>query len=148
MPGTEVAVAPKRRKSSSTKSLAEGHAITKAQLRVQDSDNRFIYNFKENGVKMDVVFTSGVFIHPETAKKYSFSSLQLVVISPRSISKEAKAKSKASEKETKNGNLTDQRDCHQIIVRILLSESVAKGHIMLAQSLRLYLGADLHSCKL
>ncbi|KAL8481932.1 hypothetical protein ACS0TY_028178 [Phlomoides rotata] len=149
VPGTEVAVAPKRRKSSSTKSLEEGHTIAKAQLRVQDSDNRFIYNFEEHGVKMDVVFTSGVFIHPETAKKYSFSSLQFVVISPRSISKETKdkahSKSKASEKEAKNGNLTDKWNCHQVIVRVLLSESVAKGHIMLAQSLRLYLGADLHS---
>lgn len=152
MPGTEVAVAPKRRKNPSMQSPEEGHTIAKALLRVQDSDSRFIYKFEERGVKMDVVFTSGVFIHPETAKKYSFSSLQLVVISPRSLSKESKkklhSKSKATEKEANNGNLTDKWDCHQVIVRVLLSESVAKGHIMLAQSLRLYLGAGLHSSKL
>ncbi|KAI3464580.1 hypothetical protein Pfo_021243 [Paulownia fortunei] len=149
VPGTEVAVAPKRRKNPSVRSSEEGHTIAKAQLRVQDSDSRFIHKCEENGVKMDVVFTSGVFIHPETAKKYSFSSLQFVVISPRLLSKGSKkklhSKSSATEKEANSGNLTDKWDCHQVVVRILLSESVAKGHIMLSQSLRLYLGAGLHS---
>ncbi|KAK6114943.1 hypothetical protein DH2020_007212 [Rehmannia glutinosa] len=149
VPGTEVAVAPKRRKNPSLQSSEEGHKIAKAQLRVQDPDSRFIYKCEENGVKIDVVFTSGAFIHPETAKKYSFSSLQFVVISPRLLSKGGKkklqSKSSATEKEANDGNLTDKRDCSQVVVRILLTESVAKGHIMLSQSLRLYLGAELHS---
>ncbi|KAL0360292.1 UNVERIFIED_CONTAM: Peroxisome biogenesis protein 1 [Sesamum radiatum] len=149
VPGTEVAVAPKRRKNSSMQSQEESHRISKAQLRVQDSDNRFIYKCEENGIKMDVMFTSGAFVHPETAKKYSLNSLQFVVISPRLPSKESKkrlhSRSKASEKDADNGNLTDKQDCHQIVVRLLLSESVTKGHIMLSQSLRLYLGAELHS---
>ncbi|KAK6131484.1 hypothetical protein DH2020_034770 [Rehmannia glutinosa] len=149
VPGTEVAVAPKRRKNPSLRSSEEGYKIAKAQLRVQDPDSRFIYKCEENGVKMDVVFTSGAFIHPETAKKYSFSSLQFVVISPRLLSKGGKkkqqSKSSATEKEDNDGNLTDKRDCNQVVVRILLTESVAKGHIMLSQSLRLYLGAELHS---
>ncbi|KAL0438152.1 UNVERIFIED_CONTAM: Peroxisome biogenesis protein 1 [Sesamum latifolium] len=149
VPGTEVAVAPKRRKNSSMQSQDESHRISKAQLRVQDSDSSFIYKCEENGIKMDVMFTSGAFVHPETAKKYSLNSLQFVVISPRLPSKESKkrlhSRSKASEKDADNGNLTDKQDCHQIVVRLLLSESVTKGHIMLSQSLRLYLGAELHS---
>ncbi|KAK4429598.1 Peroxisome biogenesis protein 1 [Sesamum alatum] len=149
VPGTEVAVAPKRRKNPSIQSQEEGHRISKAQLRVQDSDSRFIYKCEENGVKMDVMFTCGAFVHPETAKKYSLNSLKFVEISPRLPSKESKkrlhSRSEASEKDANNGNLTDKQDCHQIVVRLLLSESVAKGHIMLSQSLRLYLGAELHS---
>ncbi|XP_011102051.1 peroxisome biogenesis protein 1 isoform X2 [Sesamum indicum] len=149
VPGTEVAVAPKRRKNSSMQSQEESHRISKAQLRVQDSDSRFIYKCEENGIKMDVMFTSGAFVHPETAKKYSLNSLQFVVISPRLPSNESKkrlhSRSKAREKDANNGNLTDKQDCHQLVVRLLLSESVTKGHIMLSQSLRLYLGAELHS---
>ncbi|KAK4391024.1 Peroxisome biogenesis protein 1 [Sesamum angolense] len=149
VPGTEVAVAPKRRKNPSIQSQEESLKIPKAQLRVQDSDSTFIYKCEENGVRMDVMFTSGAFIHPETAKKYSLNSLQFVVISPRFPSKESKkrlhSRSEASEKDTNNGNLTDKQDRHQIVVCLLLSESVTKGHIMLSQSLRLYLGAELHS---
>lgn len=152
MPGTEVAVAPKRRKNSSLQSPDEGLTIAKAQLRIQDSDDKSIYKYEENGIEMDVVITFGVFVHPETAKKYSFSSCQLVEISPRSLSKYSKKKlqsrSKSNEKEANNGIHTDKRDCpHHLIVHLLLRESVSKGHIMLAQSLRLYLGAELHSCK-
>ncbi|KAL0314374.1 UNVERIFIED_CONTAM: Peroxisome biogenesis protein 1 [Sesamum angustifolium] len=149
VPGTDVAVAPKRRKNPSIQSQEESHKIPKAQLRVQDSDSTFIYKCEENGVRMDVMFTSGAFIHPETAKKYSLNSLQFVVISPRFPSKESKkrlhSRSESSEKDTKNGNLTDKQDRHQIVVCLLLSESVTKGHIMLSQSLRLYLGVELHS---
>ncbi|KAL3845479.1 hypothetical protein ACJIZ3_002882 [Penstemon smallii] len=149
VPGTEVAVAPKRRKNPSIQSSEKEHTITKVLLRVQDSDNRFINKCDQDGVKMDVVFTSGVFLHPETAKKYEFSSLQYVVISPRLLSKETKKKlhseNSATEKVANNGNLTDKQDCHEVVVRILLSESVAKGHIMLSQSLCLFLGTRLHS---
>ncbi|XP_042033525.1 peroxisome biogenesis protein 1-like isoform X2 [Salvia splendens] len=150
VPGTEVAVAPKRRKSPSLQSPDEGHTIAKAQLRIQDSDNKSVYKYEENGVEMDVVLTFGVYVHPETAKKYSFSSCQLVEISPRSLSKNNKKKlqsrSKSNENEANNGIHNDKRNSPQhLIVHLLLCESVSKGHIMLAQSLRLYLGVELHS---
>ncbi|KAL3641202.1 hypothetical protein CASFOL_016170 [Castilleja foliolosa] len=149
VPGTEVAVAPKRRKNPSLQYSEKDRTVAKAQLRVQDSDSRFFYKYEENDVKMDIVFTSGAFIHPETAQKFSFSSLQSVVIASRLFQKRSKqkleSKNSGTEKEASSGNLTDKRDSHQFVVRILLSESVAKGHIMLAQSLRLYLGAELHS---
>ncbi|KAL0351545.1 UNVERIFIED_CONTAM: Peroxisome biogenesis protein 1 [Sesamum calycinum] len=118
VPGTDVAVAPKRRKNPSIQSQEESHKIPKAQLRVQDSDSTFIYKCEENGVRMDVMFTSGAFIHPETAKKYSLNSLQFVVISPRFPSKESKKRLHSR------------------------SEQVKRTPKM---SLRLYLGAELHS---
>ncbi|KAL6515496.1 hypothetical protein OROHE_018530 [Orobanche hederae] len=149
VPGTEVAVAPKRRRNPSVQSSEEDHAVAKLQLRIQDSDSRFNFKCEDNGVKMDVVFTCGAFIHPGTAKIYSFNSLQFVVISPRLLSKRSKenlqSKSSGAEKEANSRNLTEKRDSHQVVVSILLSESVARGHIMLSQSLRLYLGAELHS---
>ncbi|XP_075494974.1 LOW QUALITY PROTEIN: peroxisomal ATPase PEX1-like [Primulina tabacum] len=148
VPGTEVAVAPKIRKNRSLQSSEAANSSFKLLLRVQDSDSEFIYKYEENGVKMDVVFTSGIFIHPETAKNHSFGSHQLVVISSRLLSKESMnnlhSKSSKSEKEANNGHLNHKKD-HHLVVRILLSESVAIGHIMLPQSLRLYLGAGLHS---
>ncbi|XP_042033019.1 peroxisome biogenesis protein 1-like [Salvia splendens] len=150
VPGTEVAVAPKRRKNPSLQSPDEGHTIAKAQLRIQDSDNKSIYKYEENGVEMDVVLTFGVYVHPETAKKYSFSSCQLVEISPRSLTKSSKkqlqSRSKSNENEANNGIHNDKGNLPQhLIVHLLLCESVSKGHIMLAQSLRLYLGAELHT---
>ncbi|KZV23186.1 peroxisome biogenesis protein 1 [Dorcoceras hygrometricum] len=148
VPGTEVAVAPKRRKNPSLQSSEQADSGVKLLLRVQDSDCEFIYKYEEDGVEMDVVFTSGAFIHPETAKKHSFVSIQLAVVSSRLLSKESMdnlhSTSSKSKKEADNGNLNHKKD-RQLVVRILLSESVARGHIMLPQSLRLYLGARIHS---
>ncbi|VFQ73984.1 unnamed protein product [Cuscuta campestris] len=149
VPGTEVAVAPKTRRTSSIQPPEPEHAMTKVLLRVQDSDSRFICKHDVNGVNVDILFTSGIFIHPETAKNYSLSSLQFVVISPRVLSKKSNknphSKTSATEKESNNGNLSNEKGFHEVLFRILLSESVAKGHVMLSQSLRLYLGAGLHS---
>ncbi|RVW34016.1 putative ribonuclease H protein [Vitis vinifera] len=42
--------------------------------------------------------------------------------------------------------LADKKEPCQVVVRLLISESVAKGHVMMAQSLRHYLRTGLHSC--
>ncbi|XP_051139216.1 peroxisome biogenesis protein 1 isoform X2 [Andrographis paniculata] len=145
VPDTQVAVAPKRRNNPSSE---QGRTIPKAQLRVQDLDSRFIYKCQENGVDIDVVFTSGVFIHPETAENFSFSTHQFVTISPRLLPKKSMRKMQTKntvtdQEASKDGLNIKQDDRH--VVPILLSEFVAKGHIMLSQSLRFYLGARLHS---
>ncbi|KAA8544695.1 hypothetical protein F0562_019457 [Nyssa sinensis] len=161
VPGTEVAVAPKRRKKfldsyerSSLQSSRKVNSIEKVLLRVQDSDSRLIHKCGVNGVELGVVLNSIVFIHPETAKSHSFDSLQLVVIVPRFPSKESTKnhetdtigrKGGSTAKEVNGGTLTDNKDCRQAVVRLLISESVARGHVMLSQSLRLYLRAGLHS---
>ncbi|KAG4908986.1 hypothetical protein JHK87_055102 [Glycine soja] len=58
-----------------------------------------------------------------------------------------KAKSGSTTNEVENG-YTDMTEYRQAIVRLLISESVAEGHVMVAKSLRLYLRASLHSSAL
>ncbi|KAI7999318.1 Peroxisome biogenesis protein 1 [Camellia lanceoleosa] len=158
VPGTEVAVAPKRRKKinvsyedSSTQSSNKEHSMGKALLRVQDPDGRLMHKCEINGVEMGVVLTSVIFIHPETARNYSLDS-QSVVIMPRLLSKERfkdhetdTLKNSSTAKQVNGGILTNKKDCREAVVHLLISESVAKGHVMLSKSLRLYLRASLRS---
>ncbi|XP_058188783.1 peroxisomal ATPase PEX1 isoform X2 [Rhododendron vialii] len=162
VPGTEVAVAPKRRikrsgdplEDSSMQSSTKEHSFGKALLRVQDPDGRFVHKCEVNGVEMGVVLTSVIFIHPETAKTSSLDASQLVVIVPRIPSKESFKNLETDNRETKNslpvkqvsgGIVTDKKDFREAVVHLLISESVAKGHAMLSKSLRLYLRASVHS---
>lgn len=156
-PGTEVAVAPKRRKTNVdfSESSSISSSVAKALLRIQDPDSRFIHNLEAEGVKMGVVITSAVFIHPDTAKHHGFNLLQCMVIEPRLGPKDSKPyhqtlkqKTRSSTTKEINGGVLDKLDHRQAIVRLLFSESVAKGHIMLSQSLCLYLRASRRSCKL
>ncbi|TKY58960.1 Peroxisome biogenesis protein 1 [Spatholobus suberectus] len=158
MPGTEVAVAPKRRKrildsagDSHLDSSNKEHTA-KMLLRLQDPDGLCSTSTHVKGVELRVGLTSVAFVHPETAKQYSFNMLQLVLIVPR-VSKEnvnisrtniTKAKSGPATNEVENG-YTDKTEYRQAIVQLLISESVAKGHVMVAKSLRLYLRTSLHS---
>lgn len=130
-------------------------SVSKALLRVQDTDDQCIHKYEAEGVEMSVVLTSAIFIHPETASIYSFEPLQTVVIIPRLLPRETKknhetysrrGKSSVTSKEGSVGVLPDKHDIHQAMVRLIFSESVAKGHIMLPRSIRLYLKAELHSC--
>lgn len=164
VPGTEVAVAPKRRKKNVNsqegrymQSSTKEHHFARALLRIQDSDRRFIHRSYVNGVELGVALTSVAFIHSETAKSFSLDSLQLVVIIPRSSPEERlknsdndalRTKSSSTPKVADIGNLTDKKKNRQAVVHLLISESVAKGHVMIAKSLRLYLGVGLHSCML
>lgn len=158
VPGTEVAVAPKRRKkyldshkNALVQSSNKDHPIAKALLRVQDSGQKLIHKSEVKGVELGVVLTNVVYIHPETARNYSFDSLQLVILVPRSPSKGNyndtdmfRKKSISTAKEFSDG-LADKKEPCQVVVRLLISESVAKGHVMMAQSLRHYLRTGLHS---
>lgn len=160
VPGTEVAVAPKRRKrdidshhdSSGSDSLSQQH-VTRAPLRVQDLDKRYIKKYDIGGMEIGIALTSAIFIHPESASKYSFNSLELVEIVPRGLHKETKKKNETdnqrinsrTRKEVDAGYQKDTQEVSPAVVRLLISESVAKGHVMLSRSLRLYLRAGLHS---
>ncbi|VVA22737.1 PREDICTED: peroxisome [Prunus dulcis] len=161
VPGTEVAVAPKRRKTvnshgdSSTLASNGKRHISKALLRIQDPDRRLVHKSGYvKGVELGVVLTSVAMIHPETAKMFSLNSLQLVAVVPRLSPKESmknsendglRTRSSSTPKESNNGISNDKKDNRETIVRLLISDSVAKGHVMVAQSLRLYLRARLHS---
>ncbi|KAK7251956.1 hypothetical protein RIF29_35585 [Crotalaria pallida] len=156
MPGTEVAVAPKRRKrmsdSAGDSHCDKGHTA-KMLLRIQDPKGLCHTNTHIKGVELQTELTSVAFVHPETAKHFSFYMLQLVSIVPR-VSKEnvnisktniMKAKGGSAVNEVENGNLADKKDHRKVTVHLLFSESVAEGHVMVAKSLRLYLRAGLHS---
>lgn len=161
VPGAEVAVAPKRRKKvvnkqdATVQSSNKESNMAKALLRLQDLDRMF-HNCDVKGVELATAPTCVAYMHPETAQKFSLDSLQLVTLVPRLSSKDGvktldsdalRVKS-ASPKEANNGTLTDKKEFRQAIVRLLFSDSVAKGHVMIARSLRLYLRAGLHSCML
>ncbi|KAG1365096.1 Peroxisome biogenesis protein 1 [Cocos nucifera] len=90
VPGTEVAVAPKKRKKAidanrdvQKQSSLKEQLMMKALLRVQAADKRHVHRFKFGDVELGVLLTSVVFIHPETASKFSFDNLQLITIFPR-----------------------------------------------------------------
>nr|XP_043635641.1 peroxisome biogenesis protein 1 isoform X2 [Erigeron canadensis] len=138
VPGTEVSVAPKRRRKT-------GNSIVKALLRIQDGDNRFLQKCQVNDTEMGMILTSAAFIHPETAEFFSLDSLQTIVLETRLVQKESKLNHENSTlKEVNKGNPFD-KDSRQAIVCVLLSDSVARGHVMIAHSLRYYLRASLHS---
>jgi peroxin-1 len=162
VPGAEVAVAPKRRKKvvnkqdATVQSYNKESNMAKALLRLQDLDRRLFHNCDVKGVELATAPTCVAYMHPETAQMFSLDSLQLVTLVPRLSSKDGvktpdsdalRVKS-ASPKEANNGTLTDKKEFRQAIVRLLFSDSVAKGHVMIARSLRLYLRAGLHSCML
>ncbi|KAL8261385.1 hypothetical protein R6Q59_025434 [Mikania micrantha] len=147
VPGTEVSVAPKRRRRTE-------NSVVRALLRIQDGDSRFCHKCQVNNTEIGLVLTSAVFIHPETAKSFSLDSLQPVVLEPKLVKKERKLNQgtynltkngKSTAKEVENGAVNQLQDIRQAVVRLLISESVAKGHVMLPQSLRRYLRAGLHS---
>ncbi|XP_048335123.2 peroxisomal ATPase PEX1 isoform X2 [Ziziphus jujuba] len=160
VPGTEVAVAPKRRKKNVNLNedmdmlSSSNENVAKALVRIQDADKRFICKNIVKGVELGVSLTSVAIIHPETAKKFSLDSLQLVFVVPRLPLKERitssgndalRVKSSSTSKGAKNGTFTDRKEQHQAIVRLLISDSVAEGHVMIAQCLRVYLRVSLHS---
>lgn len=160
VPGAEVAVAPKRRKQStvshkdSSEVSSNQEHVAKALLRIQDADTRLIHKTCVKGVELGVVLTSVAIIHPETAKRLSLDSLQYAALVPRLSTKGIvknsendglKVKGSSASKPT-GRTLTDKREHRQSIVFLLISDSVAKGHVMISRSLRLYLRASLHSC--
>ncbi|KAJ6427293.1 hypothetical protein OIU84_022816 [Salix udensis] len=159
VPGAEVAVAPKRRKKvvnkqdATVQSSNKESTMAKAQLRLQDLDRRLFHNCDVKGVELSIALTCVAYLHPETARKFSLDSLQLVTLVPRLSSKDgvktpdrnALRVNSASPKEAKNGTSNDKKEFRQAVARLLFSDLVAKGHVMIARSLRLYLRAGLHS---
>ncbi|GMH02682.1 hypothetical protein Nepgr_004521 [Nepenthes gracilis] len=159
VPGTEVVVAPKRRRKTddyprdSCLQTVDGvQSERKGLLRVQDPQDRLIHKTKLRGHDVGIELTSVALIHPETAKDYLFDPLQVVLIMPR-LHSEAKLDTYinntpriklSSAKETSNRSQSEKMDRYAI-VRLLFEESVTKGHVMISESLRQYLRAGLQS---
>ncbi|KAF6137695.1 hypothetical protein GIB67_023629 [Kingdonia uniflora] len=148
--GTEVAVATKRRRTSvnshhdsHTQGSRKEKSLTKALLRVQGPTKDWVHRREVKGIDLGVVLTSVAFIHPETANHLKLSNHQLIIIfcksPPKKDMKIAKTITKKSSSAAKDGavsSFTDKEPTRHTIVHLLLSESVAKGHVMLPHSLR------------
>ncbi|PIA25324.1 hypothetical protein AQUCO_11800013v1 [Aquilegia coerulea] len=160
VPGTEVVVAPKSRKryvdsdhDPNIQDSDKEHPNAKILLRIQDPKLKLCHRLEVNDVDLSVVLTSVAFIHPETAKNALFDNLQLVVITRKVVSEDslstqkssALTKSTLTTKETKLESLTRKEVSRKTVVRLIYSDMVALGHVILPQSLRYYLRADLHS---
>ncbi|KAL5554352.1 hypothetical protein UlMin_041753 [Ulmus minor] len=148
---TEVAIAPKRCKKDTN---SRENSNERALLRVQYTDRRLIHRTFVKIFELSVVFTSVAFVHPETAKRFSLDSLQLVAVVPRLSSEDGskdpqndgvRVKISSTAKKANNGKQTNKKEYRYAIVRLLVSDSVTKGHVMIVQSLHLYLRASLHS---
>lgn len=157
MPGTEVAVAPKRRernlnaKKGSDASVKECSNV-KIMLRVQETTRSAFHEADVKGFDVRVALTTIAYIHPETAEKFSLESLQMVSVSPRkplkgSMKKDEALNKKNSEasKVVENDTRSSKKEPRRAILRLVISDLAAKGHLMMVESLRLYLGAGLHS---
>ncbi len=150
VPGTEVAVAPKKRRENSSQDVQKQSALkeeaqTKALLRVQAADRKYVHKFKYKGVELGVILSYAVLVHPDTAARASISNLQLVTVSSKSSPKRLAQKGK--EVTQKKGILLPKERVREVVVYILFSDSVSKGHVMLPHSIRHYISADIHSCK-
>ncbi|KAL6858720.1 hypothetical protein ACP4OV_017722 [Aristida adscensionis] len=149
MPGTEVAVAPKKReKEKSSQDVRKDDALKeqvkkKAVLRVQAADRKYAHIFKYKGAELGVVLSCAVLVHPDTAASVSLGNLQLVTISPKSSKRGLTQKDK--DVSQKKGFSVAKERVRKLVVYILLSDSVAKGHVMLPYSIRHFVSADVHS---
>ncbi|XP_030476552.2 peroxisomal ATPase PEX1 [Syzygium oleosum] len=158
VPGTEVAVAPKRRRKNLLRN--EDHFTQcpnrkqqpqRALLRIQEPDERLIHKNKVNGVDLGIVLTAIAYIHPETARNFGFDPLSTVIITPFSAKESSKNPTNNSFQQKINLNGKEgskgieKNEVRNAVVCLLISESVAKGHIMISRSLCMYLGVGLHS---
>ncbi|CAF1788711.1 unnamed protein product, partial [Brassica napus] len=152
--GTEVAVAPKRRERNlnAKKGPDALNKDVKIMLRVQDTTRSAFHEADVKGFDVRVALTSVAYIHPETAEKYSLESLQMISVSPRiplkgSVKKDEDLNKKNSDasKVVENDSHSSKKEPRRAILRLVFSDLAAKGHVMMVESLRLYLGAGLHS---
>ena len=153
VPGTEVAVAPKKRKGDANsiecapkQDLLKAQPHKKALLRVQEAGGKYVDRFEYNGIQLGVFVTYAVQIHPDNAVKLSLGNLQLVSITPKFSPKDSTENGKGSDQQIK-GSVPGMKKNRHIVVHIILSDSVAKEHIMLPQSIRCYIGTCVHACK-
>ncbi|XP_009384181.2 peroxisomal ATPase PEX1 isoform X1 [Musa acuminata AAA Group] len=155
VPGTEVSVAPKKRKngvvahkSAEKQNSTKEELRMKALLRVQAPNREYVHKFEFKDVELRVFLTSVAFIHPETAKKFSFENLQVATVIPKLQQKEIMQNGNdiINAKRGNNGFLTASKmKPRHTVVHIVYSDSVGKGHVILPQSLRYFIGSGVHS---
>ncbi|XP_042377696.1 peroxisome biogenesis protein 1-like isoform X1 [Zingiber officinale] len=161
VPGTEVVVEPKRRKNevlthqSVQKQNSRKELRMKALLRVQAEKRKYVHKIEFKDIDVLVFLSYIAFIHPETAKKFSLENLQLATVIPKLWLKEISQNSNAISERRGDNHFNMQENSglpttskvkpRHAVVHIIYSDAVAKGHVMLPQSLRHFIGSGLHS---
>lgn len=158
VPGTELAVAPKQRKKDMSSNITETvksqnkSVTTKALLRVQELDRKLVQSYECGSIRFGVVPTSMAFISPTTGERFSLINGQLAILTSiyarsKRIQSYGREKGQSYVPEKSNGVGIDNSngDIRQVICRLVFLETVARGHVMLARSLRHYIHANLHT---
>lgn len=158
VPGTELVVAPKQRKRDLSSNITEAvkshdkSVTTKALLRVQELDRNLVQSCESGSIRFGVVPTSMAFISPRTGERFSLLNGQLAFLTSisagnKSIQNHGRKKGQSYVPENANGISIDNNngDIRQAICRLVFLETVARGHVMLARSLRHYIHANLHT---
>ncbi|XP_078428724.1 peroxisome 1 [Wolffia australiana] len=162
VPGTEIAVAPKRRR----KSLDSFQGISKSShikeqtrsggfLRVQRQEKGISHKFTFKDFELNVALTCVAFINPETARNLSFENLQVAKVFPRLLLNERTHNDKGSKPRRDTNSAGEgileappgdnDSGSSSVTLHLLFSSSVSKGHLMLPELVRLYLKADVCS---
>lgn len=158
VPGTELIIAPKPRKSHShmlaeekvpVNAPAIESSTVKARLRVQELNPSLAQSCELNNFSCYILPTTSIFVSPGTAEVIPFNDGQLVVVN----SVDTKRIKKKSESEKRQGLKIKTEDAGKvdkrtriIVLRLLYCNLVSEGHVMIASSLRLFLGVGIHSC--
>ncbi|KAI4370917.1 hypothetical protein MLD38_019209 [Melastoma candidum] len=153
VPGSEVAVAPKRRlQISNTDQETTEHSseerIYRALPRVQDPNHALTQKMEINSLALSISLSAIAYVHPETANHFGFRSLCSVVVLPSTtkvlksklIKNQLKVKGETGPKEGSTGSLAAKKVERYYVVSLLMSDAVVEGHIMIAQPVCMYLG--------
>ncbi|KAM2009983.1 hypothetical protein ACFX16_004682 [Malus domestica] len=89
--------------------------ISKARLRVQDSDRRLVHKTYVKGIELAFVVVVPRLSPKESMKNSANDGLQ--------------TRSRSTPKESNGGS--DRKDNREAIVGLLISDSVVKGHVMI-----------------
>ncbi|GLJ21358.1 hypothetical protein SUGI_0392840 [Cryptomeria japonica] len=163
VPGIDVVVdlkehikIPKSNLTEKTAKAVNQASNTKASLRVQELDRSLVQNCEHRNIRFGVVPTSMAFVSSITAENFSLVNGQPVILTPIAVGSKRpqnngrrhgrKEEQKDDEEEANHIAMDEGKDIvKQVICQLVLFDTVARGHVMLARSLRLYIGAYQHT---
>lgn len=163
--GAELVVTPMTRrqkkvansgKLESNVSIEDVSALpSEAWLRIQDLDPSLERHCLMRSVACTTSPTTVVFVDPQTAKAVGLKNKQLVIITSSQAGKQLQKVDSGSGKldsqlhlgdsHSQGDDTVDNSSSRYAVVRICLRLGVAKGHIMMARALRLFIGARVHT---
>lgn len=162
VPGIDVVVdlkehvkLPKSNLTGETAKPVNQASNTKASLRVQELSRSLVQNCEHMNIRFGVVPTSMAFVSSITAERFSLANGQPVILTPIAVGSKRPQNNgrrhgrKEEQKDDEQANhiaIDEGKDIvKQVICQLVIFDTVARGHVMLARSLRLYIGAYLHT---